>query len=111
LLVKAIWGIALIRGKIGIMKIEGRAVRANNLIVAAHIEIDMRVIMRRLCAHAVEFPHADMNFLDADIIAEMWYSVPRHDRLSVVPVNCGDAAASGRDPQQLSDRKGLFNLE
>ena len=47
------------------MQIKRGTIGANNLVVRSHVEINMRVITRRLGAHAVEFLHADMNFLAA----------------------------------------------
>jgi hypothetical protein len=110
-LVQAIGRIALILREIGVIQIKRGTIGADDLVVRSHIEIDMWVIIGRLGTHAVEFLHADMNFLDPYIVAEMRYTGCRHDHLSIVSVKCGDAATSDQNPQYVSDRKGLFNLE
>ena len=56
---------------------QGRAIRADELGLIAHIEIDMGMVERRRRAHALEFLDADPDTVDALVVHEM-----RHQRLS-----------------------------
>jgi hypothetical protein len=73
----------LIGPQIRIIDEEGRAVGAYDLIVRAHIEVNMRMVDGRSGAHTLELFHADMDFFDSDVVMEMRYSNFRHqNRLS-----------------------------
>src|SRR6266404_1383140 len=58
-------------GEVGRITIQRRAIRADDLVVVAEIEEDMRVIERRIGAHAHEFLRADLDHRDAGIIVEV----------------------------------------
>src|SRR5471032_3221285 len=62
-----------------VVTVERRAIRTDDLVVAAHVEKDMRVVERRLGAHAHEFARADFDLGQAGIIVEMGNDVVRHD--------------------------------
>ena len=47
-----------------------RAIGAKNRVLAAHVEIDMRVILWRGHADAVEFPHPDTDLWSRMIVPE-----------------------------------------
>lgn len=67
----AVRGIAFVGGEPRIVDEQRRAIRTKNLAVLSHIEIDMGVIERRTCAHALQFLHADENLLGTNIIGQM----------------------------------------
>jgi hypothetical protein len=56
---------------------QGRAIRADNVRLVAHVEIDVGVIVRRGRPHALEFLDADLDPVDALVVHQM-----RHERLS-----------------------------
>ncbi len=47
---------------------QSRAIRAKNRVLAAHVEIDVRVILWRGHADAVEFPHPDTDLWSCMIV-------------------------------------------
>ena len=53
------------------------AIRADDVRLVAHIEIDVRVVVWRRRPHALELLDADLNPVDALVVHEM-----RHERLS-----------------------------
>jgi len=75
ILIEAIRRVGLVGAEIGIMDVKRRAIGTDDLIVRAHIEVNMRMIGRGPSAHALKFLHADMNFLHTDIVAEMGHAV------------------------------------
>src|SRR5690349_3761032 len=62
----------------GVVTIERRAIGTDDFLVAAHVEKYMRMIERRLGAHAHEFLRADLDDRDAGVVVEMWDDVIRH---------------------------------
>src|SRR5689334_5444733 len=46
------------------------AIGAENRVLLAHVDVDVRVIVRRRNAHAVEFPHADSDLRDRAVVPE-----------------------------------------
>jgi hypothetical protein len=73
----------LIGPQIRIVDEEGGAVGAHDLIVRAHIEVNVRMVDGRSRAHALKLFHTDMDFFDSDVVMEMRYSNFRHqNRLS-----------------------------
>src|SRR5271156_2255315 len=61
-----------------IVTIKRRAIRADIFGVIAHIAVHVRVIERRYGALAHEFPGADLDDRNADIVMEMWNDIIRH---------------------------------
>lgn len=59
------------RSKPLIVPIKRRAIGAQNLIIASHIEVDMRMIERGPCAHALQFFDADGDFFSTCVIGEV----------------------------------------
>jgi len=73
----------LIGPQIRIVDEEGGAVGANDLVVGAHIEVNVRMINGRSCAHTLKLFYTDMDFFDSDVVMEMRNSNFRHqNRLS-----------------------------
>ena len=62
--------------------VSGRAVRAKGFVLATHVEKDVRMIERRLCADTLEFPHADFDGFNAGTVVEMRNGVIGHIRLA-----------------------------
>src|SRR5882724_2876599 len=56
-----------VRGK----TVERRAIRADDLVVVAEIEEDMRMVERRVGAHAHEFLRADLDHRDPGVVMEV----------------------------------------
>src|SRR5476651_1749692 len=54
-----------------IVTVERRAIGADDLVVAAHVEKDVRMVERRLGAHAHEFARTDFDLRQARIIVKM----------------------------------------
>jgi len=48
-----------------------RAVEAKDRVRLAHIDVDVRMVLRRRYADAPEFPHPDADFRDAAVIPEL----------------------------------------
>ena len=71
--------VAFARAKRGIVRIKGRAIGADELGIVPHIEIDMRMIVRRARAHALEFLDADPDPAGALVVDEMRHQRLRHD--------------------------------
>jgi hypothetical protein len=59
---------------------EGGAVRANDLIVGAHVQIDVGMIHRGPCPHTLKLLDADMYFLDPNIVVKVGNPDFRHTR-------------------------------
>ena len=53
------------------MDVKGGAVGAQDLAVGAHVQIDVRMIVRRPRAHALELLDANCDFFHAWIVGEM----------------------------------------
>jgi len=66
------------RGEGRVETIERRAIRADELVVVAHVAEDMRVVERRQRADAHERLGADLDYGDAGVIVEMGYDPVRH---------------------------------
>ena len=47
------------------------AVRTKDRVRHAHIDVDVRMVLRRRYADALEFPHPDADFRDAAVIPEL----------------------------------------
>jgi hypothetical protein len=61
----------LASGKVGGVTKQGRAIGADDLVVVAQIEKNMRVIERRIGAHAHELLRTDLNERNAGIIVKV----------------------------------------
>ena len=48
-----------------------RAVGTEDRVRLAHIDVDVRVVLRRGYADALEFPHPDADFGDAVVVSEL----------------------------------------
>jgi hypothetical protein len=48
-----------------------RAIGTEDRVCLAHIYVDMRIILRRRYADALEFPHPDADFRDATVVLEL----------------------------------------
>src|SRR5258707_5895635 len=57
--------------EVGGKPIERRAIRADDLVVVAEIEEDMRMVERRVGAHAHELLRADLDYRDAGVVVEV----------------------------------------
>src|SRR5215467_15786057 len=55
----------------GVVNIKCRAVRTQDLIVCAHVEVDVGMIEGRPRAHALELLDADRDFFNAAVVGEM----------------------------------------
>ena len=66
----ALW-VALIGFKTRIVNIKCRTIRAQDLAVLSHIQVDMRMIERGAGAHAIELFNANEDALGADVVGEM----------------------------------------
>src|SRR5665213_2826742 len=62
----------------GIVPVQRRAIRADDLPVGAHVEEDVGVVVRRLGAAAHEFARADLDHRDAGVVVEMRDDVVGH---------------------------------
>ena len=61
---------------------DGRAIRADNPIALAHVEIDVRVIVGRRSTDACELPRTDLYLADAQIVFELRVAGSLHGVLS-----------------------------
>jgi len=75
--------IAFVGGKLLVMHVQGGAVGAQNLIICAHVQEHMRVVVGRPGSHALEFLDADEDFLGAVVIGQMGYFARSHCTLLV----------------------------
>jgi hypothetical protein len=64
---------------------EGRAVGANDLIVGAHVEVDVGMIHRWPCAHTLKLFDSDVYFFDPNIVVKVGNADFRH---TSPPVHC-----------------------
>src|SRR6185312_10226973 len=55
-----------------------RAVGTEDRVRLAHIDVDVRVVLRRGYADALEFLHPDRNFRDAVVVPELRIAAARH---------------------------------
>src|ERR1700761_6448235 len=65
-------------GEIGGIAIQGRAIRADDLVVIAEIEEHVRVVERWIGADAHEFLRSDLDHRDAGVIMEVRNNVVGH---------------------------------
>src|SRR4051794_3220714 len=77
--------------EIGGIAVQRRAIRADDLVVVAEIEEHMRMIERRIGAHAHEFVRADLDYGDAGVIVEVRNHVIGH----IFPLCRNDVDAIG----------------
>src|SRR5690242_9557734 len=61
----------LARAKVGGKAVQRRTIGANDLVVVAEVEKHMRMIERRIGAHAHEFLRADLDYRDSGVVVEM----------------------------------------
>ena len=61
-----------------VVAIKRRAIWADDFVLVAHIEKDVRMIERRLGTNAHEFVRADLDHRNTGIVVEMWNDVIRH---------------------------------
>src|SRR6476619_721002 len=64
--------------KVGGKTVERRAIRADDLVVVAEIEKHVRMVERRIGAHAHELLRADLDYRDAGVVVEMRDDMVRH---------------------------------
>ena len=83
---KAAWRVRLVRRKRVIANIGRGAVRADNFPLAPHIEKDVRMVVRRSCAHAFKFAHTDANPVNTGVVAEVWYGGVYHGVVSILRI-------------------------
>ncbi len=83
---KAAWRVRLVRRKRIIANISRGAVRTDNSPVAPHIEKDVRMVVRRACAHAFKLAHTDANPVNTGIVAEVWYRGVCHGAVSILRI-------------------------
>lgn len=76
--VQAVRRVGLTRTQARIEAEQGRAVRAEDRILAAHLQVDVRVILRRRNTDALELPHSDPDFTHGAIVLELGIAVTRH---------------------------------
>jgi pimeloyl-ACP methyl ester carboxylesterase len=69
---------SLFGDKTVIVHIKGRTVWTQDLAVGAHVQVDVRVIVRRACTHALELFHAYDDLLDAAVICKMRHNQTGH---------------------------------
>ena len=81
--VQAILWPGLVRAKGGIMAKQGAAIGAADMRVPAHVEIDMRVIMRRRGPHAFKFRYTDNDFIDPGIVNKSCPAMSSHHPYSL----------------------------
>src|SRR5579859_2646272 len=55
-----------------------RAVGTEDRVRVAHIDVDVRVVLRRGHADALEFPHPDADFRDATVVPELRIAAAGH---------------------------------
>src|SRR5450631_3908563 len=64
--------------EVGGKTIQRRAIGADDLVVVAKVEEDMRVVERRIGAHTHEFLRADLNDRNAGIVVKVWNDMIGH---------------------------------
>ena len=64
----------------GVEPVQGRAIGADDFVVGAHVEEDVRMVERRLGADAHEFLGADLDHRHARIVVKMGDDVFRHEK-------------------------------
>src|SRR5690242_17740709 len=94
------------RTELWVVAVEGRAIRADDLVVAAHVEIDMRMVERRQGADAHELARADLDHRNAGIIVEMGNDRLGHGIGSVNGTRVGLADHSGAGERFLESAPG-----
>jgi len=55
-----------------------RAIRTEDHVRLAHIDVDVRVVLWRGHADALEFPHPDADFRDAAVVPELRIAAAGH---------------------------------
>jgi hypothetical protein len=55
-----------------------RAVGTEDRVRLAHIDVNVRVVLWRGHADALEFPHSDADFRDAAVVPELRIAAPGH---------------------------------
>ena len=79
-----------VRIELRVEAVERRAIGADDLVVVAHVEEHVRMIVRRRRADAHEFLGADLDHRHARIVVEMGDDVIRHGESS----NCASLATA-----------------
>lgn len=54
------------------MAVACRTVGAEDRVLAAHVNVDVRMIVWRRGTNAIEFPCPDANFLNCVVVPELW---------------------------------------
>lgn len=80
----------------------GCAVQAGNRLIAAHLGINMRVIVRQRRPEELEFPHADANFRHTAVIAKFCVAVSSH----ASPTQPGNGAGQSSGEASTRSRAG-----
>lgn len=65
----------------GIVAIKGRAIGAHLLAFIAHVQINMRMIVRRVSTHAHEFSDADLDHVVPGAVLEVRRAITGHEAL------------------------------
>ncbi len=96
----------------GIVAVERRAIGTDLLVVVAHVEEDVRMVVRNGRADAHEFLYADLDCAVAAVVLEMGNAVPSHVMLRAglfcrpdhnhLPRECVDAKPSRRGNDRIA---------
>jgi hypothetical protein len=82
-----------------------RAIRTGDRVRLAHIDVDVRVILWRGHADALEFPHPDADFRDAAVVPELWIPAAAPCQRKVVE-HGAHSGASARRKKSPAARRG-----
>ena len=74
----AVRRIGIERCQSGIEAKPRRAIGTEDRVHLAHIDVDVRVVLRRGHADALEFPHPDADFRDAAVVPELRIAAVGH---------------------------------
>jgi hypothetical protein len=66
----ALWSANKLSGGSASSGVNSSAVGTEDRVRLAHIDVDVRVVLRRRLPHALEFPHSDADFGDAAVVSE-----------------------------------------
>src|SRR5262252_2367083 len=93
----------------GVVFVKRRAIGADDLIIFAHVEKDVRVIKRRLRPGAHELARADLDLDEAGLVMEMRNNMLGHDwSLISERRDCELSATGGRAPPDHSGQPFQF---
>ena len=75
---EAVWRVGFERPKPGIEAEPRRTIETEIGVLLAHINVDVRMVLRRGRADALEFPHPDADFRDAAVVPELRIAAAGH---------------------------------